>query len=130
MTLYPSYDTDNAGIYYITHKSDHIQELYIGKTQNLRQRISGHKSLSKCPIFGNTKLYNFIKANGGWDMFDIELVRPYKYDRMNQHYKRELGNLEHHYINRYNPQLNSCSVSLLDENNKCIYFINKVSTLL
>ena len=118
--LYPSFDTDNEGIYCITHKSDDIQDIYIGKTVDLRTRIRRHKYDSKQTRYNKTKLYNFVKENGGWDMFDIELLRPYKYDQNNPYYDRELGNLEHNYIANYKPHLNSKSVSLYDENNKCI----------
>ena len=118
--LYPSFDTDNEGIYCITHKSDDIQEIYIGKTKNFNNRIRGHKCDCNKLKYKNTKLYNFVKANGGWGMFDIELLRPYKYDHNNEHYDRELGNLEHNYIANYKPHLNSHAVSFYDENNKCI----------
>tara|TARA_R110000850_G_C9784730_1_gene448730 strand:+ start:137 stop:757 length:621 start_codon:yes stop_codon:yes gene_type:complete len=68
----------NNIIYKIQHKT--IDELiYIGSTTNFAKRKWCHKS--KCYNENNieykTKKYVMIRENGGWDMFDMVLVKKY-----------------------------------------------------
>ena len=72
----PNYQ--NNLIYKIQHKTiDGL--IYIGSTTNFTQRKSKHKSNS---CNENTKQYNqpkykIIRENGGWDMFNMVLVKKY-----------------------------------------------------
>jgi hypothetical protein len=68
----------NNIIYKIQHKS--IDELiYIGSTTNFAKRKYKHKTA--CNNENNTeyktKKYVMIRENGGWDMFDMVLVKKY-----------------------------------------------------
>jgi len=68
----------NNVIYKIQHKT--IDELiYIGSTTNFAKRKWCHKS--NCYNENNTeyktKKYVMIRENGGWDMFDMILVKKY-----------------------------------------------------
>jgi len=68
----------NNLIYKIQHKT--IDELiYIGSTTNFVKRKNKHKSdcnNEKHKSY-NTKKYQMIRENGGWDMFTMVLVKKY-----------------------------------------------------
>ena len=68
----------NNIIYKIQHKT--IDELiYIGSTTEFVKRKSAHKSdcVNEKHIKYNTKKYQMIRENGGWDMFTMVLVKKY-----------------------------------------------------
>tara|TARA_R110001632_G_scaffold33911_1_gene86750 strand:- start:2259 stop:2903 length:645 start_codon:yes stop_codon:yes gene_type:complete len=68
----------NNIIYKIQHKS--IDELiYIGSTTNFAKRKYHHKSncYNEKDIAYNEKKYVMIRENGGWNMFDMVLVKKY-----------------------------------------------------
>ena len=68
----------NNLIYKIQHKT--IDELiYIGSTTNFNQRKYKHKydcNNEKHKSY-NTKIYVMIRENGGWEAFDMVLVKKY-----------------------------------------------------
>ena len=68
----------NNIIYKIQHKT--IDELiYIGSTTNFAKRKCHHKKVcnNENNKEYNTKKYVMIRENGGWDMFDMVLVKKY-----------------------------------------------------
>lgn len=68
----------NNIIYKIQHKT--IDELiYIGSTTNFVKRKNHHKTSCNNEKYKgyNTKKYVMIRENGGWDMFDMVLVKKY-----------------------------------------------------
>ena len=68
----------NNIIYKIQHKT--IDELiYIGSTTNFAKRKNQHKSncYNEKDKEYNEKKYVMIRKNGGWDMFDMVLVKKY-----------------------------------------------------
>jgi hypothetical protein len=73
-----SMNYQNNIIYKIQHKT--IDELiYIGSTTNFAKRKYSHKSNScdeKHKSY-NEKKYVMIRKNGGWDMFNMVLVKKY-----------------------------------------------------
>ena len=81
----PKTDYGKTIIYKIQHKE--LNELlYIGSTTHFRNRKTCHKSdcyntKRKCY---NYKLYKTIRENGGWDMFNMILVKEYPCDNRRQ----------------------------------------------
>ena len=68
----------NNIIYKIQHKT--IDELiYIGSTTNFTKRKNHHKHScnNEKGVAYNEKKYVMIRENGGWDMFDMVLVKKY-----------------------------------------------------
>jgi hypothetical protein len=70
-------DYSNTIIYKLCCKDLNITELYVGHTTDMRRRKSSHKS--KCNKengkYYNLNVYQFIRANGGWNnwgMIEIE----------------------------------------------------------
>jgi hypothetical protein len=71
-------DYSNTIIYKICSKDLNITELYVGHTTDMRRRKNNHKSsCNKEETKGyNYNVYQFIRANGGWDNWDmIEIER-------------------------------------------------------
>jgi len=68
--------------------NDINDEIYVGSTVlTLAQRLGHHKEASvKCP---NTKIYKFIRDNGGWSHFKIILIEDYPCERKEQLLMRE-----------------------------------------
>ena len=65
-----------SGIYAIVCKDMKIEELYIGSTCNLENRIYKHKYC--CNNNNNLKVYQFIRENGGFDNFKFIVLEHYK----------------------------------------------------
>jgi len=57
--------------YAITCKDLSIDAFYIGKTIDIKSRIACHKTNSKS---SETKLYKFIRENGGIENFNIKII--------------------------------------------------------
>lgn len=69
-------DYSNTIIYKITCKDDSIKDVYVGHTTNFVQRKHGHKQSClniKCPSY-KCKLYEVIRANGGWNNWKMEMI--------------------------------------------------------
>lgn len=69
-------DYSKALIYSIVCKTDPTL-LYIGSTTDFRHRKSVHKSKTKND---NTQVYVMIRANGGWEAFEMKPVKEYPCD--------------------------------------------------
>ena len=64
-------------IYKIICKDILINDCYIGSCKNFRVRKSQHKC---CIMNGkNLFVYNFIRNNGGWDNWDINILGSYEF---------------------------------------------------
>lgn len=66
-------------IYKIKCLDENIQNVYIGKTKNFNKRKWSHKQDCCNPESKkhNLKLYQFIRANGGWDNWIFEQLAIY-----------------------------------------------------
>ena len=96
-------------IYRISHKLDYDNEnVYIGSTTDLHKRKQKHKHscISETSISYNFKLYQYIRANGGWDNFQFTILRV-----CNDADKMERLKLEQSFIDVYEPTLNTNSAS-------------------
>ena len=78
-----------------------LHDFYIGSCKDMRRRKNEHKSHcynENCKEY-NYKLYQFIRANGGWDNFVMEEIENCNTERLYQ--------VEQEYIDKLNPSLNS-----------------------
>ena len=72
-------------------------DCYIGKTKNINKRMVLHKFYSKTSPY---KLYEYMRANGGYENFDFEILET--------NITEEQGvNKERYYYDIYQPSLNS-----------------------
>jgi len=63
-------------MYKIICKDPSISKVYVGHTTNFNKRVSSHKSRCYNPkeTSYNITLYKYIRANGGFDNFDIAII--------------------------------------------------------
>ena len=81
---------------YNLYKKD-SNENYIGKTKDITKRMVLHKYYSKSSTY---KLYDFMRANGGFNNFDYEILET--------NIPEDQGPLkERYYYDMYKPSLNS-----------------------
>ena len=92
-------------VYKIKCIDQEITEFYIGSTMNFNRRKRDHKSASNnlnCNKYC-LPLYMFINVNGGYEKWEFEVIKEYKFIT-----KKELTINEQYYIELLKPQLNSC----------------------
>ena len=107
-------DYSNTIIYKICCKDNSIKDVYIGHTTNFTQRKYLHKT-NCINSKNNLKIYTTIRANGGWNNWDmIELA---KYNCKNQTEARIKEQL-HFEVN--NSTLNSCAPYVNKHNYYCM----------
>jgi len=96
-------DYSKCVIYKISCKDENIHDCYIGHSANYVYRLYSHKNScnnDKC-IDYNKKLYKFIRANGGWKNWTMEILEYYPCKNLTQARK-----MEQNYIEGYNSTLN------------------------
>ena len=60
-------------VYILYHKEQNC--FYIGSASSLRDRFKQHVINSSRPYRGgNSKLYTFVKENGGWDQMEGQAI--------------------------------------------------------
>ena len=69
-------DYSNTIIYKITCKNKDITDVYVGHTTNFVQRRYAHKQgcINNKSANHNCKLYEVIRANGGWSNWHMEII--------------------------------------------------------
>jgi len=93
-------DILNYKIYKIASLDPKVKDIYIGSTADLKQRKIHHKS--SCNNENNkTKVYQYIRDNGGWENFKVYVVEELKCNE----YQAELR--EEYYRIELNATLNS-----------------------
>jgi len=92
-------------IYKIYCKNENIKDCYIGSTNNLTKRKTGHKSSCNNPSrkVYNSKIYTFIRANGGFENFDFMILEQFE----NKMIKQDLLIKEREYIEKFKTSLNT-----------------------
>ena len=93
-------------VYKLKCRDTNITEFYIGSSVDFNTRKSEHKSHSNNL---NRKeycypLYMFINVNGGFDNWEFEVIKEFKFIT-----KKELTINEQYYKDKLNPHLNSCN---------------------
>ena len=71
---------DNTCFYKIVCKNVDIHDIYVGHTTDFTTRKTRHKNICMNPNFKghNSRVYSFIRDNGGWDNFDMILIERTK----------------------------------------------------
>ena len=110
----------NSVIYKLYCKSVNVNDIYIGSTINMYNRLRTHKSKCNNNSY-NTYLYKFIRDNGGWNNWNYFILENYNCENYNQLIKRE-----RYWIEKLNSKLNSVKYPYLTEYEKNNYSnINK-----
>jgi len=127
-------DYSNTIIYKITCKDTSVTDVYVGHTTNFVQRKHSHKQNAIHNNINDCKLYQVIRANGGWNNWKMEIVNffdckdHYEARKKEQEYfeslKATLNSVEPFPTPNINPQY-----SLLINNNNKIIFNCKVCKL-
>jgi hypothetical protein len=96
----------NTIIYKIMCKDLNILECYIGHSTNIKSRKNEHKynSNNENSKSYNIKLYTFIRANGGWDNFELIEIEKYPCNS-----KKEAITREHYWYFELKSTLNVIS---------------------
>jgi hypothetical protein len=71
-------DYTNTIIYKISCKDTSVKHVYVGHTTNFIQRKYAHKTGSIGKNADKCKLYEIIRAHGGWDNWKMEIVTHVK----------------------------------------------------
>ena len=106
---------NQARIYKITCNLPTINEIYIGSTADYESRCLNHRSYChnvKHPNYGN-KVYNYIRANGGFGNFTIDVIEHYPCANKTAMRKRE-----QYWINEYKPTLNTNRAYISEDERK------------
>jgi len=87
-------------IYIIRSKDLSLHDCYIGSTKDLKSRMKHHKTrcFNKNSRAYNYKLYQFVRANGGWDNFDMVEICKCENDKLRE--------TEQYHIDFIKPSLN------------------------
>jgi hypothetical protein len=78
-------------MYKIVCNDLNIKDLYVSQTTNFRKRKNGHKSVcynEDCEMF-NLKVYQFIRANGGWSNWSMLEIEKFTCNDSNEAHTRE-----------------------------------------
>ncbi len=86
-------------VYKIICKDENIKNIYIGLTKNFEMRKKGHMTYYK--NFKKGKLYDFIRANGGWDNWEMVIVEKFSCTN-----RKEASLKEKYWYEKFNPDLN------------------------
>jgi hypothetical protein len=97
-------DYSNSVVYKICCKDISIKECYVGSTTDLCARKRAHKTdcHNDKTHAHNVPLYKFIRANGGWQNWTMEVLQSYPECAS----KEELHKYERTHIETLNPSLN------------------------
>ena len=87
----------------ISCKDQAIADSYIGSTNDVRRRVCKHKSAchSERSVHHNHRVYQFIRANGGWDKWIVTILEEFLC-----HTKMDKNKKERSFIEQLKPKLN------------------------
>ncbi len=107
-------DYSNTIIYKITCKDPNITDKYVGHTIDFVKRRYAHSNNAqseKSPNY-NLKLYKFIRDNGGWNNWKMEIVNFYNCNNLREAKEKE----QEHYVelqatlNSIEPLKSKCDI--------------------
>jgi hypothetical protein len=114
-------DYSKAIIYKLCCNNTDVSEIYIGSTTSFRKRKNSHKT--SCNNSNNSKynykVYQFIRANGGFDNWSMIQIEPY-----NATDKRNLETRERYHVDLLKPKLNSVIPTRSKKEQQKIYYHN------
>jgi len=102
-------------IYIIKCRDEKIQNVYIGSTFDFNQRCASHRSISKNPKQKgyNIYLYEFIRENGGFENWRIEILEINYFES-----KEQLRFQEREYMKEYPLLLNTNQAAITENERK------------
>ena len=108
-------DFSGSVIYKIFCKDENIKDFYIGSSKDLYDRMRVHKSMcyNENDSGYSLKIYEFIRENGDWENFNVEIVEYYPCKN-----EKELKVREQYYIKKYEPTLNCFNAYITQEEKK------------
>lgn len=85
------YKYDNGIIYKLCCRDVNVTDIYIGSTIGFTVRENAHKTScnNKNAKQYNSKLYQFIRNNGGWDNWDMIIIEQTEFKNSLELHKRE-----------------------------------------
>jgi len=92
-------DYSKGFIYKLCCNDVNIKEIYVGSSLNMKQRKKYHKQDTKR---NNSRVYQYIRANGGWDNWSLIWIKDYPCNS-----KRELEAEEDKIMRELNATLNT-----------------------
>jgi hypothetical protein len=100
---------------YVIYKIQCGDDIYIGSTKNFLKRKSSHKAAASDEHnrAHGLKIYQAIRANGGWNPANIAPIEQYECDNGIQAKMRE-----EHWLREYKPTLNIRRAYIPDEEKK------------
>ena len=108
-------------VYKLCCRDPTVKDVYIGSTKNLRVRKAMHKH--KCNSADskeyNFRVYQFIRANGGFDNWDVIQLEEIDYNT-----RAELHARERHFFELLNATLNKCVPNRTPAESVKNYFVN------
>ena len=105
----------NNTVIYMIYKPDSDLNTYVGHTTNFKERVNKHrvryngKDFPRC----NLQLYDYMRENGQFDDWKIEIITEYPCNS-----KREAEKKEQHFIDLFKSVLNSKRAYTTDEQTK------------
>ena len=108
-------------VYKLCCRDPTIKEVYVGSSKNLRVRKSQHKNkcnTQNCKEY-NYKVYQFIRANGGFDNWDVIQLEEVEHNT-----RHELHSRERHFFELLNATLNKCVPNRTPAESVKNYFVN------
>ena len=87
-------------IYSITCIDKKVKGIYVGSTNDLVKRKKSHKHVLNDET-NNIKLYNTIRANGGWVNWEIKILESFTCETQHQAFIKE-----RYYIDKWQADLN------------------------
>jgi len=89
-------DYSTTVIYKITCNDPNITDKYVGHTIDFVRRRKEHKNniCNEQSAYCNLKLYKFIRDNGGWDNWKMEVIAFYNCNNLNEARQKE----QEHYV--------------------------------
>ncbi len=102
-------DYSTTVIYKISCKDSNITDTYVGSTTSFDSRKQSHKNGAR-GTYDQTNLYRFIKANGGWDNFEMSIIESYPCKSNREKIERETQ-----LIHQLKPSLNTRMTPLFNQ---------------
>lgn len=105
----------NTIMYKIVCKDAGVPDCYVGHSTSIRSRKAEHKynCCNENAKGYNIKLYNFMRANGGWDNWEMIEIEPFPCET-----KKQAEVREHYWYYELKSTLNTISPILDIENMK------------
>ena len=92
---------ENCSVYEIRCKDPNINEIYIGATKNIKNRIQQHYYNITQKEKKHYPVYTFIRDNGGWKNWTFVVLETITVEN-----RAELSKRESEYVKLKNPKLN------------------------